>query len=326
MGSNAIRLAGRPSTSTGTMRCGATRATPGITLSLSARSDGRVASVGCTVSRLAVMLTKVLCGTTRRSAPIRARLAAIPFDNAQPVTNQANPTPTPSMTAAASRIARSRRRPTFCAASRSSSQRSRGPLAMPSDSSRQFTALVDRGSESDGPRVLHMFEFGRDDHTVVVPAIARPDPDQLVSAGIDEGDAAFQTLETAEHADHVFSVIGDRQGLHVRPDPLDLLLDRPGVGVDHHDPAARWRRMQDRQIELRTVHRKHHVERVRVLAAPQRVFDMRNFFPVARIGSLESKTEQLFSRRLFIMTQNRPSGENPTSWPGEKILSNFTSQ
>ena len=42
--------------------------------------------------------------------------------------------------------------------------------------------------------------------------------------------------------------------------------------------------MQDRLIELRTVHRKHHVERVRVLAAPQRVFDMRNFFPVARIG------------------------------------------
>src|SRR4030095_6319750 len=43
-------------------------------------------------------------------------------------------------------------------------------------------------------------------------------------------------------------------------------------------------------------------------------------------GSLESNTEQLFSRRLFIMQRKRPSGEKPTSWPGEKILSNVTSQ
>src|SRR5580700_4576004 len=50
------------------------------------------------------------------------------------------------------------------------------------------------------------------------------------------------------------------------------------------------------------------------------------FFQLRGSGSLESKTEQLFSRRLFIMTQKRPSGENPTSWPGEKILSNVTSQ
>ena len=42
--------------------------------------------------------------------------------------------------------------------------------------------------------------------------------------------------------------------------------------------------MQDRKIELRTIHRKHHVERVRILAAPQRIFDMRDLFPVARIG------------------------------------------
>ena len=29
---------------------------------------------------------------------------------------------------------------------------------------------------------------------------------------------------------------------------------------------------------------------------------------------------------LFIMQRKRPSGENPISWPGEKILSNVTSQ
>src|SRR5580704_19352400 len=43
------------------------------------------------------------------------------------------------------------------------------------------------------------------------------------------------------------------------------------------------------------------------------------FFQLRGSGSLESKTEQLFSRRLFIMTQKRPSGENPTSWPGGLI-------
>ena len=84
--------------------------------------------------------------------------------------------------------------------------------------------------------MLHMFEFGRDDHTVVVPAIARPDPDQLVSVGVDEGDAAFQTLKAAEHADYVFAIVGDCQGLHVRADPLDLLFDRPGAGIDHMTP------------------------------------------------------------------------------------------
>ena len=50
------------------------------------------------------------------------------------------------------------------------------------------------------------------------------------------------------------------------------------------------------------------------------------FFQLRGSGSLESKTEQLFSRRLFIMQRKRPSGENPISWPGEKILSNVTSQ
>src|SRR5437764_8851991 len=48
------------------------------------------------------------------------------------------------------------------------------------------------------------------------------------------------------------------------------------------------------------------------------------FFQLRGSGSLESKTEQLFSRRLFIMQRKRPSGENPISWPGEKILSNVT--
>ena len=50
------------------------------------------------------------------------------------------------------------------------------------------------------------------------------------------------------------------------------------------------------------------------------------FFQLRGSGSLESNTEQLFSRRLFIMQRKRPSGEKPTSCPGEKIWSNFTSQ
>src|SRR5215831_1017712 len=50
------------------------------------------------------------------------------------------------------------------------------------------------------------------------------------------------------------------------------------------------------------------------------------FFQLRGSGSLESNTEQLFSRRLFIMQRKFPSGEKPISCPGEKILSNVTSQ
>jgi cobalt-zinc-cadmium resistance protein CzcA len=131
-------------------------------------------------------------------------------------------------------------------------------------------------------RMLHVFELGRDDHAVMVPAIARPDADQFVRFRIDEGDAAGQPLEPAEHADHVFAVIGDRERLHVRPDALNLLLDLPGLGIDHHDAAARRRRMQDREIKLGAIHREHHVERVRILAAPHRCRDTRARLAIAR--------------------------------------------
>src|SRR5262249_52747411 len=52
------------------------------------------------------------------------KLRAMPSRNAQPATKLAKPMPTPSITATPRRIARSRRRPTFCAARRISSQRS----------------------------------------------------------------------------------------------------------------------------------------------------------------------------------------------------------
>ena len=45
-GSNAMRLAAFPATSAGTMRCGATLATPGMAAIRSARSAGNVSSVG----------------------------------------------------------------------------------------------------------------------------------------------------------------------------------------------------------------------------------------------------------------------------------------
>ena len=57
--------------------------------------------------------------------------------------------------------------------------------------------------------MLHVLEGPRNDHAVVVAAVARPDADQLVGLGVDEGDAAGEPLEAAEHADHVFAVIGD---------------------------------------------------------------------------------------------------------------------
>src|SRR5215831_5909438 len=102
--------------------------------------------------------------------------------------------------------------------------------------------------------MLHMLELAWDDHTIVVPAIAGPNTDKLVGLRIDEGDAAFQSLEATEHADNVLAIVGDRQGLHVRPDSLDLLLDLPGLGVDNHDSATRRRGMQNGHVELRAIH------------------------------------------------------------------------
>src|SRR5262245_37406165 len=70
------------------------------------------------------MFTSVARGTTTKSAPMREKLRAMPSRNAQPATKLAKPMPTPSITAMPRKIARSRRRPTFCAAKRISSQRS----------------------------------------------------------------------------------------------------------------------------------------------------------------------------------------------------------
>src|SRR5215831_16653563 len=78
-------------------------------------------------------------------------------------------------------------------------------------------------------------------------------------------------LEAAEHADHVFAVVGHRQRLHVRPDALNLLLDLPGLGVDDHHAAGGWGGVQDSKAELGAVHGEYHVERVRIFAHPQRI-------------------------------------------------------
>ena len=123
-GSKAIRLAAFPWTSAGTMRCGATCPTPWIAAMRCAKSAGKVSSVGWTVRRLDVIFTSVARGTTTRSAPMREKLVAMPSRNAQPATKLAKAMPTPSITAALRKTARSRRRPTFCAANRISSQRS----------------------------------------------------------------------------------------------------------------------------------------------------------------------------------------------------------
>lgn len=82
-----------------------------------------------------------------------------------------------------------------------------------------------------------MFELGGDDNAIMVASVAWPNTDKLVALRIDEGDAASKTLESAKHADHIFSVIGDSESLHVGANTLDLLLDRPGFGIDDHDAA-----------------------------------------------------------------------------------------
>src|SRR5438552_3981025 len=66
--------------------------------------------------------------------------------------------------------------------------------------------------KSARPRMLHVLELGWNDDAVVVAAIARPDTDQFVRLRIDEGNAAGEPLEAAEHTHHVFAVIGNGQG------------------------------------------------------------------------------------------------------------------
>ena len=63
---------------------------------------------------------------------MREKLCAMPCHSAQPATKLAKAMPTPSITAAPRSIARRRRRPTFCAAKRISSQRSRRDIPLPS--------------------------------------------------------------------------------------------------------------------------------------------------------------------------------------------------
>ncbi len=64
-----------------------------------------------------------------------------------------------------------------------------------------------------GARVLHVLQLGRDDHAVMMPAVARQDADQCVGGGIDDRDAARLSLEAAERRQHVLSVVGDGRRL-----------------------------------------------------------------------------------------------------------------
>ena len=80
------------------------------------------------------------------------------------------------------------------------------------------------------------------------------------------GDAAREPLKPAERGENIFPVIGERKRLQVRTDALNFFPDRPGAGIDHHDPARRRRWMQHREVELRAVEREHHVEGVGIFA------------------------------------------------------------
>src|SRR5499433_2323124 len=107
----------------------------------------RATLVNITASLLTVMFTSVARGTTRRSAPMREKLRAMPSRSAQPATKLAKPIPTPSITATPRKIARSGRRPTFCAARRMSSQRSCQRPAIQLLSEQNLAGLIDLHAE-----------------------------------------------------------------------------------------------------------------------------------------------------------------------------------
>jgi len=131
--------------------------------------------------------------------------------------------------------------------------------------------------------MLHVLELGRDNDAVMMAAGAWQNAEQLIGRGIDNGNAAGLPLKAAERRHDVFAVIGDGGRLQIGTDTLNFLLDLPRGRIDHHHAACRRRRMQHRQIKLRAVERKHHVERVRVLTAPERVLDMGDLLPFRRV-------------------------------------------
>src|SRR5262245_12439069 len=95
-----------------------------------------------------------------------------------------------------------------------------------------------RRLERTRARVLHVLELGRDDDAVVVAAAARQDAQELIGRGVDDGNPARQPLEAAEWREQILPVVGYGGRLQVGTDALDLLLDRPGLGIHHHDPAG----------------------------------------------------------------------------------------
>src|SRR6202158_1410240 len=252
-------------------------------------SVSRVSSVGSAVSRAAVMFVSVPSGTTRRSAPRCVKPTSMLFSMLRKSTAPVKTAPLQMPTAASSRSVRALRRPRFCRARLPS----RNLMPGPSDFGHRLAAasygfrtapqgmstlaiaspVRHRPLQRARTGVLHMLELGGDDDAIMVTAAARQNAQQLICGGVDAGHSARQPLKAAERREQVFAVIGYGRRLQVWPDTLDFLLDCPGLGVHHHDAARRRRRMQDRQIELRAVQGEHHMERVRILAAPKRVFD-----------------------------------------------------
>jgi hypothetical protein len=89
---------------------------------------------------------------------------------------------------------------------------------------------------------------------------------------------------------------------------LDLLFDRPGIGIDNHDAARCRRGVQDRKIEFRAVHGKHHVEGVWIFATPQGIFDMCNLFPIARIGITRIENRAVVLTQIIHHTEEAAIG------------------
>src|SRR5262245_52767755 len=119
--------------------------------------------------------------------------------------------------------------------------------------------------------MLHVFKLDWNDDAVMMPAIARQYANQFIRLRVDDGDPAGQALEAAEWAQHVLAVVRDGGRLQVGTNSLNFLLDLPCGRINYHHAARRRRWMKDRQIQLGAVQREDHVERVRVLASPQRI-------------------------------------------------------
>ena len=212
-----------------TRRCGATA--PTRKLRRDCQSSIRTSRRSAARSRLDVMLTHASRGMTGRDQHPIAQSSSQSRSQRPAGDKNCKPTPSPRRDG---ETEQHRTQPACrCSAPRS------GPEASGQRCHRIYPHPPLR--KRARPGVLHVFQLGRMMTQSWWPPLLGQMPTSSSVAASIKAMPLSKALKAAEYADHV--VVSDGQGLNCRPDAPEIYSYRPGVGVDHHDPAAAGRRV-----------------------------------------------------------------------------------